>query len=36
MQNARLTRDHLEVFANQPDQLRGVLVDTPAALFQLV
>jgi predicted TIM-barrel fold metal-dependent hydrolase len=36
VQNARLTRDHLEAFANQPDQLHAVLIDTPAALFQFV
>jgi len=34
VQNARLTRDQLESFVNQPDQLRAVLVDTPASLFQ--
>lgn len=36
VQNARLTRDHLETFVNQPDALRAVLIDTPAALFQFV
>jgi predicted TIM-barrel fold metal-dependent hydrolase len=34
VQNARLTRDQLESFVDQPDQLRAVLVDTPASLFQ--
>jgi predicted TIM-barrel fold metal-dependent hydrolase len=36
VQNARLVRDHLDAFVNQPDQLRAVLIDTPASLFQFV
>ena len=34
VQNARLTRDQLDAFVRQPDQLRALLVDTPGALFQ--
>jgi len=34
VQNARLTRDQLGAFVNQPNQLQAVLVDTPASLFQ--
>jgi predicted TIM-barrel fold metal-dependent hydrolase len=36
VQNARLTRDHLQALVNRPDQLHAVLIDTPATLFQFV
>jgi predicted TIM-barrel fold metal-dependent hydrolase len=36
VQNARLTREHLEVFVSQPEHLRAVLIDTPASLFQFL